>query len=313
VPAVRPIRLNPNDKQLERIALRLAADGDWPGLCAMIRNQPPQSGYAVIQLLADAAPMTLDVAALIAIGGALELTIAGGILLQRALRFRGLGMAEGVSEEQWELYMPTLAHAQELLARANCADPELGLAAAWRVAGFVDSATEEEKDEAEIALRRARSVPLAGLSRLITMRSEKWGGSHEEMWRVVSEYARTEAPATLALLAKAHFEQQLWLEYFDERPEAKVEAAAYFSDRAVLGDLRAASSTLLAAEVETDAREILFADNAFASTFWRAGKARLARPHLQRMGGHIESSLWLVESPRLVVNLARMRAMLLPV
>jgi hypothetical protein len=309
---MRTIRLRPDNKQLQQQAVSLAKAGDWEGLASLVRGQPAQSGYVTIQLLAEAAPMSLDVAPLIGSGSALDLTIAGSLLHGRALRFRGLGMADDVAEEQWENYFPALAHAQELLARANRADPSSGLTAAWRITAFVD-ASEEEKDEAELALRRARDVPVAGLSRLITMRSEKWGGSHEEMWRVAHEYARAEAPASLALIAKAHFEQHLWLDAFDERPAAKAEAADYFGDPSVLEELREASATVLAASEHTDPREILWADNAFASTFWAAKQPRLARPHLQRMGSNIEPSLWLIGIPRIVVNLARMRAMLLPV
>jgi hypothetical protein len=177
---MKPIRLDPDDKQLQQTALGLLAAGDWGGLTALARALPPQSAYAMLQLLAEAAPLTADVSHLIASKDAMDLTVAGALLHGRAVRHRGVGMAEDVTEDQWELYIPTLAHAQELLAEANRRAPELGLAAAWRVSAFID-ATEEQKDEAEIALRRATGIPVSGLLRLISMRSEKWGG----WWRIM--------------------------------------------------------------------------------------------------------------------------------
>jgi len=309
---MQPIRLKPDDKQLQRTALALLDSADWSGLVALVREQPPQGAYATVQLLANAAPVTADHRPLVAKGGALELTLAGALLYGRAMRFRGLDTAEHISDDQWELYLPTLAHAQELLAEANALDPELGLAAAWRVTAFVD-ATEEEKDEAELALRRARSVPIAGLVRLITMRSEKWGGSHAAMWRVASDYADPDNPASLSLIAKAHFEQWLWLDTFDEAADALDKADAYFHDGQVQEELRQASRRVLDADTQSDPRAILFADNAFAATFWSGGDSRHAKPHLQRMGRSIDRNLWLFNNPRLTVNRARLSAWLLPV
>ncbi|HEY0084648.1 MAG TPA: hypothetical protein VGB65_01935 [Allosphingosinicella sp.] len=309
---MKPIRLDPDDKQLQQTALGLLAAGDWGGLTALARALPPQSAYAMLQLLAEAAPLTADVSHLIASKDAMDLTVAGALLHGRAVRHRGVGMAEDVTEDQWELYIPTLAHAQELLAEANRRAPELGLAAAWRVSAFID-ATEEQKDEAEIALRRATGIPVSGLSRLITMRSEKWGGSHDEMWRVVADYAEAALPGSLALIAKAHFEQWLWYSAFDEGPDAAATAEAYLHRKDVREDLIEASKRVLAAREPSDPRAILLADNAFAATFWTSESAKDARPHLQRMGRNIDRTVWLFENPRLALNVARARAWLLPV
>jgi hypothetical protein len=309
---MKPIRLDPDDSQLQRKALALAASGDWDGLVAFARGLPPQSGYVMLQLLGEAAPLTTDMSPLIGKPDAMALTVAGAILQGRAIRFRGLDQAENVTDDQWEMYIPTLAHAQELLAEAVRREPQLGLAAAWRVTAFVD-ATEEQKDEAEIALRRASGIPVSGLSRLITMRSEKWGGSHGEMWRVVEDYADAALPASLALIAKAHFEQWLWFSMFDEAPDGAEKADAYLQRGDVRNELLEASSRVLAADSSRDPRAILFANNAFAATLSAGGPAKDAKPHLQRMGRNIDRTLWLFENPRVAVNLARARAWLLPV
>lgn len=309
---MEPIRLIPDNNQLQQAALKRLEAADWTGLLSLIQELPPQSAYVTMQLLADAAPFSADVSPLIAAEGAWELTLAGALLHGRALRFRGLGQADTVSEDQWEMYLPTLAHAQELLAEANRKKPELGLAAAWRVTAFVD-ASEEEKDEAEMALRQSSGIPVSGLSRLITMRSEKWGGSHEEMWKVVADYAESDPPGSLGLIAKAHFEHWLWFAAFDEDPEGPAKAYAYFRNTEVQGDLRDASLRVIAAESSRDPRAILFADNAFAVTFWSARSVGQARPHLQRMGKHMDRTLWLFDNPRAELNRARLRAWLLPV
>jgi hypothetical protein len=308
---MRRIRLNPDDRQLERAGLAALASSDWDGLIALVRSHPAETAYIALRLLGNVAPLGVDLRPLIARGGLFDFTIAGALLTMRATRFRGLGMAEDVTEEQWELYIPTLAHAQELLAEANRMEPSLGLTAAWRVAAYVD-ADDEDKDEAELALRQAVDVPVSGFSRLLTLRTEKWGGSHEQMWRVARGYADRDPPGTLGLIAKAHFEQWLYLANFDENPEAAARVETYFGEPEVLGELEEASARVLAAEVPRDPRALLYADNCFALAFWVAGLPRQARPHLQRMGRHQDRSLWLFGNPRLELVRARLSAWLPP-
>lgn len=309
---MRPIRLDPDNKQLEKIVVGLARQGEWSDLLAFIRSEPPEAAFIALQLLGLAAPLDLDLRPLISAERPLELTVAGALLCLRATRFRGLDVAANVSDDQWELYIPTLAHAQELLGEAARLAPELGLAAAWRVRASVD-ASEEEKDAAELGLRKARDIPVSGLSRLISMRAEKWGGSHDEMWRVARDYADAAPPGSIGLIARAHFEQWLWLADFEEDEKAAARAETYFSETQVREELDTSSRCLLAADSGHDPRALIHADNCFAVAYWVAELPRLARPHLKRMGKNLDETLWPFEKPRRELNRARLRARLLPV
>jgi hypothetical protein len=309
---MKPIRLDPDNKTLQQTGLDLLRRGEWEGLTEFIRRQPPQSAFTTLGRMGSTAPTTADLSGLLGSEGALELTIAGALLHGRAVQFRGVDIAERVSDEQWEFYLPTLAHAQELLAEANRREPALGLAAAWRIMAFIDS-SEEEKDEAEAALRRATGIPVSGLAGLVSMRSEKWGGSHAEMWRVAREYSHANPPGSLALIVKAHFEQWLWFDVFDEEEGAAERARAYFEDEDVRAELRQVSRLVLEADPCRDPRALIFVDNCLASTFWCAGWVQDAKPHLQRMGKHLDRSQWPFESPRMELNRARLSARLFPV
>ena len=309
---MRPIRLKPDNDALSATATGLLRRQDWDGLVALVRAMPPESAYAALRLLGAAAPLDADLQPLIARGAVWDLTIAGALLQGRAMRFRGLGVAEDVTETQWELYIPTLAHAQELLARANAMSPSLGLTAAWRVTAFID-ASEEEKDEAEAALRAAVDIPVSGLSRLLSLRTRKWGGSHEAMWRIVREHARADVPPSMALVAKGHFEQWLWFAGFEEDPALAARARTYFAEEGVRKDLERASAIVLDAAELRDPRALLAADNWFAFAFRNAGLHGQARPHLRRLGRHVDASIWITGGTRRDLNRARLRAWLPPV
>ena len=309
---MRRIRLDPDNEALKRTGLDLIGRGDWEGLAAFVDGLSAEAAYVTIRLIGASLPLDADIRPLIASGRPLERMLAGAILHARAGRVRGMGMAELVSDDQWELYIPTLAHAQELLFEASRLDPDRGLTAAFRLAAFVDS-SDEEKDEAELALRAARDVPISGLSRLVTARAKKWGGSHEEMWAVVAHYSESQPPASLGLLAKAHYEQWLYYAVFEEDEEVARKAEGYFQSPSVMGELEEASLRVVAAPDDADPRSIVFADNCFAYTFWTAGGARKARPHLQRMGKYLDPTVWLIERPRLALNQARLSAWLPPI
>ena len=306
------IRPDPDDKALQRAGDALLGASAWDDLAALVGSQLPESAYTAIRVIGEAAPLTCDLRGLIGREDALSLTIAGGLLHCRALRFRGLGGAETVSEDQWELYIPTLAHAQELLARAAVLAPSSGLTAAWRATAFVE-ASDEEKDEAELGLRMADDVPVSGFSRLLSARTLKWGGSHDEMWRVARSYARRDLPGSLALIAKAHFEEWLWLATFEEDPALAAEHETYLRRDEVVAEILATSRQVLAAPPNPDPRNALYAANWFGQLLSTAGRPRDARPHLQRMGRHLDRSIWLFDNPRFELNRARLKAWLPPV
>lgn len=305
------IRLRPSNRELRNMAVRLFAAGDGNALITTVSAQPPETAFTTLRLLAENAPMNADVGHLIAHSDRLSNLIAGAVLHGRAIRHRGMDDAESVSDKQWGQYLPTLAKAQELILEASGADLFSGIAAAWRMTAFVD-ASESEKDAAEAALLVADDVSVSGLSRLVSARAQKWGGSHAEMWRVARANAERNLPGTLSLLAKAHYEHHLWLERFEDDPRVAAGAKSYFRDHVVITELIEASRRVLDGRSPADPRNILYADNWFAWVFWNADRSELARPHLKRMGKNVDSSIWLVPGPRWLLNLVRIGEHLVP-
>jgi hypothetical protein len=307
------IRLNPDNAALARIGIELVARRDWDGLKAQVQALPPESAYTFLRLLGEKAPFDLDVReASLHDRDSLGLTIAGALLQGRATRYRGLADASQVSEQQWENYFPVLFEAEESSAAANEIFPQSGLAAAWRMTAAVDSG-EEEKDAAEAALLVAREVPVSGFARLLSARTEKWGGSHAAMWKVARTHAERDPPGTLGLIAKAHFEQWLYFSVFDESGQGADRAKTYFQRPEVRAELEEASRRVLSIPDHPDPRNSLYAHNCFACTFHIAGARGWARPHLARIGKHVDPAIWLFGRPRLELNLARLKSGLLPV
>ncbi|NIJ20465.1 tetratricopeptide (TPR) repeat protein [Sphingomonas naasensis] len=298
----------------EALASRMTgmlARGDWPGLKAAATQLPPEEAFTALRLLGERAPMDASIEALATDDEAAGLLLAGVLLQQRAGRVRGYGRAAEISEDVWETYVPLLERAQLLLDRAVAANPQFGVAAAWLMAASVD-ASEDDKAFAERALLSATGVPASGWGRLLSARTQKWGGSHEAMWRIARLVADRDPPGTQMLIARAHFEQQLWYEQFEDGPEAAAKAAAYFRDSAVLEEMDRASAKVLESDTD-DLSARLLADNWFAFVWFMAGEHRRARPHLQRIGGDADPSAWQVAMPaKKVLRYARRRAGLWP-
>ena len=111
---MRRIRLQPDNEELKRTGLDLIARRDWEGLAGFVDGLSPEAAYIAIRLMGDSLPLDADIRPLIVSARPLELMLAGAFLHVRAGRFRGMDVADAVTDEQWELYIPTVAHAQEI-------------------------------------------------------------------------------------------------------------------------------------------------------------------------------------------------------
>lgn len=270
----------------EEIARRIRIEGsreDWASIKAYIRQLPPQTAFVFLRALGARLPQGVDAEhAIEGLSDSLGRTVAGAIAMVRAASARGMDTADRVSEDSWQAYFAYRERAEQLLRYASTSDPKSGLAAAWYMTAAIDGG-EEMQEEALHFLDRAERVPISGYSSLLTSRMEKWGGSHESMWETARSLSDIREPWSLSFIAKAHYEQWLYLELMDDRPVAEYEAAAYFQNRDVREELLNISEALFAAETE-DPYEAIFAHDVLAATL---AEARLRKPairHLRRVG-----------------------------
>jgi prepilin-type processing-associated H-X9-DG protein len=305
------LQARPGNRELGRVLAACFRAGDWDGLSAQIAAMPPQAAYDALRLLGGNLPHRSDLVPLLRRGDCLSLVIAAAILHTQAWRHRGYGPASDISEKQWNLYGPRIEQAQELLLDATALDPDSGLAAAWLATAFFDE-DQDSKDMCEQALIRASDVPAAGWSNLLTGRAKKWAGSHTEMFRVARRFSGADSPGTLSLIAAAHYERWLWDAAFETDPDIAAMSKTYFERPAVWDEICDASERCLAA-THPDARNILWADGWFARLFCEIGSLGWAAPHLERLGGHVDVSIWRRPRPGFWLNIKRMEAGLMPV
>jgi tetratricopeptide (TPR) repeat protein len=295
-----------NDHSISRFAQVSGSSEDWARLKAAIDAAPPETGYVLLRTMGERLPLTVDPeTAIESSSDVLGLITAGAALMARATRIRGLDLADQVNEERWAPYLACRQRAEETLRSALELNPESGMAAAWFTASAVD-ADDEVKSEAEQALRRALNAPVSGYSKLLSANTEKWGGSHARMWKVAREFASIRQPWTQALIAKAHYEQVLYLEMMDERLEAAAEAERYFKD-AGLRDELAQISQAITTTVPHDPYDAVYAHDVLAAVLADARMRKAASAHLRRVGRFGDPALltggpWWQRSLRRIIN-----------
>ncbi|MBS3932438.1 MAG: hypothetical protein KGZ65_14505 [Sphingomonadales bacterium] len=272
-----------NDSELARRISICASSQDWPAIKSYLDELQPETAFVFLRVLGERLPIEADLEAAIADASDVPgLIVAGAALMMRATRIRGMDIADMVEAQNWEPYFVYHQQAERLLCAAVTAQPGNGLAAAWLMAATVDS-DDELKAEVCRLLMQATQVPLSGYSKLLSAMTKKWGGSHEAMWRVARECANLNLPWSGALIAKAHYEQWLYLDLMDERPAAQSEADRYFRDPAIRNELLAISSAIDAAHGD-DPYEAVYAHDVLAAVLAEAKERKIATRHLRRVG-----------------------------
>ena len=267
---------------LERVDVN-GSSAEWTGFKSYLSNLLPESAFVLTRVLGENLPTDADVeAAIDDTGDVWGHIVAGAALMVRATRTRGMDTADRVKEENWQAYFAYRERAEQLLRFVVTHHPENGLAAAWFMAAAVDGDAVVKAEAAEF-LYASENVPVSGYSKLLSANTEKWGGSHEAMWQVARQYAETKWPWSGALIAKAHYEQWLYLEMMDERPVAEYEAAEYFQNPAIKDELRNISSAISRAHAD-DPYEAVFAHDVLAAVLSEAGMRKAAANHLQQVG-----------------------------
>lgn len=265
---------------------------DWTGLKRHVDGLAPQAAYSQIVELAFASPLDSSLDGLIdGPHDVLGRTIAGGIGRYRAKRIRGPRVAGGAADHTLEPYSRRFAEATSQLWAAIAVDPHHGLAAAF-LASAAAEFHPEEIDEVETLLVDAAAVPASAFVELLSARTWRRGGSQEDMWAVAERYRAWSRPGTLALVARAHFEQHTFLALFGEGPTARSQARAYYRGLEVREALIAASEEVLNPPADADPYALRLADGWLARTLVAAGQGRAARAHLRRLRGHVDPTVW---------------------
>lgn len=233
------------------------------------------------------------------------LTIAGAIRRFQAWTARGALIATMTPDRRFRSYFELVDLAREHLAAANRLSPGYGLAAGLLASLSIDSEP-AEKTSAEGLLRQASGVPAMCYCDVVTGWSEKWGGSQDEMWNSLQRLSDPGNPATLALIPRCHWEQQLHTEVF----AAQQDYVARFGAPAERPDLQFASDKALALYAsQTDPALLRFIDGWFAFAFFSRGAKLRMKKHLLRLGRHMDPTIWLYGtiflSPRARFRLAR--------
>lgn len=266
---------------------------DWSGLSALYRAQPPSDRYHFIQGLGRLAVVDTPLPGEQADSAAL--TIAGGLRVVQAWRFRGGGRATDVSDNDARQMIDCLLSAQELLNRALTINPADTTALAWLIRAEMGLSGDKQKLANILAAYEAsfeRNLFVA--ANHIQFLAPKWHGSVDEMWAAANRWA-TSAPngAWLAIAARAHVEEWLFATMFGD-PAANAVYSARLTDPAFLELVRHIDSEFwkrAETELMTSA-EALFAHNALAFLLNLVRANDLLRAHLERIGPSISQQPW---------------------
>lgn len=289
-------------------ALTLAQSGQWQTLKTQLTALSPQAAYELIEAIGDACSLTLSLDGLVeGPEDILGLTVAGALLRSIGHRHRGYNTADKTSENQFELYYERLVQAKAALERALSIDRRNGLAAAVYMAISTDPIEEGQKEIAEARLLDAENVPLVGYMNLLKANLEKWGGSHEDMFRIARSRLGSDQPLQSALIAYAHYEREMFYAHFDDSPEAAKLASQYYSG-AVLEELRSASRVILDAR-EVDPAEQRLADSWIALALGGAGESKQALRHINRQKGYTGGAWRQINRPGVWKFMQKMQAL----
>lgn len=264
--------------------------GDWDGLKSSISQMSVHAAHESLRHLAECGGLRAPLGGLAASDqDFLGLTITGAILRYRASRIRGGHLAEVTPDEAMQRYAEVLADALEVL------DAALSLRSRDPLAvGFRSSiAVEEDEGGKRTAITRVQEasgdIAAAALGDVLTAWTFKWGMSQPEMWEAFNRLYDPARLSTLALLPQAHWEQQTYHRWFENDGR---KAKRYYRSELVRNALAEGSDRALDEAHSADPALLRHIDGWFARVFSDAGNYSRAREHLQRLGRHVNPSIW---------------------
>lgn len=220
----------------------------------------------------------------------------GRTVIDEAWQIRGDGWADSVGPDRFKLFHATLVNARDPLLAAAELNPEDPVP--WEVLQWMALGLEAGRDAKDSIWREvSRRVPTlfpAHWGRLQVL-SEKWGGSHEEMFAFARSSAAV-APAghpLTAMLPLAHAEyllceRQPLLERRSSRAYTRFSAAHY--DPETVQELREASDKW--ADGKLPHPRDLEAHHLFGAILADCGDDERARVHLAEVGDRVHGIPW---------------------
>lgn len=206
---------------------------------------------------------------------------------------RGMGYAETVQQDAWQIFYARLVEADRDLARAAAldeADPTPHARSIRVALGLGLGLDERRRRFAEAARRHRWHVDAHTL--MIQALSAKWSGSHEAMFDFARS-ASAQAPdghSVHKVVALAHIER--WLNLHRESADGVARAGAYFADDQARQEVyRAADRSVRAANYA--GKMFTAADrNVFAMCFWLMGDYDAQLEQMRQIGPWIQAIPW---------------------
>jgi hypothetical protein len=281
-------------------ATRWMDAGDWTSLASAVAALPPQSAFVLISELGDTRPFGGAFGALL--DQPMGCTIAGGVEIGWAWRFRGAGTAETVTEAGARRSYERLRVARDYLDQAARRDKDDGVAHAFAIRAAKGLGDLSALAGARFDLLTAGRRPVAGLAGYIDAISPKWLGSEEECLSFARRFSRLAPRANCGLLPDAHFACFSAREVEGLEPS---EQAAYFVNAPVRTELMEANARFLDGLPDADPFADWYANAAFSFAFVMMEERALARQHLLAMGSYIGGPWGDYDDPRAAIARAR--------
>lgn len=202
--------------------------------------------------------------------------LRGWFLVKWAWEARSASTIEHVSRNAYVEFRKRLAAANKDLSHALMMSSHGEIFAAM----IKVSVGEEWSDEKSLELFQSAvqgTSPLhwAVWSSRLTKVTAKWGGSHEEMFSLVSNARQApEGHYLHALAALAHAERYLFFSMDEDQPEEvlKIAKNAYFGQQAVVTDIQAAYRAFHGTDATPPREQQDRAHQLFAIIFWKMWK-----------------------------------------
>jgi tetratricopeptide (TPR) repeat protein len=211
------------------------------------------------------------------------LTVRGYHGIRWAWEARGGGYADSVSEEQWSVFYERLGQAEADLNKAAELDESDPTPLGFLLT--IARAKSERSEGQSIFERAVQRDPQCrqAHTQMLQLLTEKWGGSHDEMFRFAREVSdrNPDGSSLHVLTAHAHIEMALAKEDFDYLKEPAVQEPLVQAYRRSIGSASYRFNRLT------------FMDqNDFAGALALAGEYDLARPLFQSIEGKLTEHPW---------------------